>query len=544
MLNVRVPVTLKRSLSLSLFSPCPRSPSLPLPLAVFSKLSSLSQLTPLGTRRIPLLVCVFRLGRSIVVENTFPPHTDLFAIERKKTKTKRNNEKRKKKEEGKRTMAPTQGLVHLKEYDVKDSNVELIGTEIDHQVKYKSAAAEPAWNDGRVGREAGLRVWRVEDFEVKPWPPEKYGQFLDGDSYVVLHSYQVGKDKNKNKNKNDNGDGDEGTEETAPRLGHDVFFWLGAHTSQDEAGTAAYKTVELDEFLRGAAAQHRELQAAPSDAFLALFPRISIRSGGVGSGFRHVEAGSGGGEGDAKEPVLTLLRVFKNPSAGVGGVVVHEVEPRWQSLDEGDVFVLDAGDKIWQWQGRSCSPMEKAKAAQVVNDMTLAKHVDVEVLAQDESRSRVVVTLLGGGGNGNGNGNGNGGGRNGNGNGKGDSDGDDDNNEAPRSGFRCPRPVRSATKAQTGGDRPQKLFRLSDVSGELRFNLVKDGGPATRLSDFDGRDVFLLDDAGRAVWVWEGEGASRGERASWLRVAQAYIRQLQGAGGAGEAHLTPLAKVR
>ncbi|TQN67476.1 Severin [Colletotrichum shisoi] len=409
-------------------------------------------------------------------------------------------------------MAPNQGLVHPKEYDVKDSNVELIGTEIDHRVKHKSAAAEPAWNDGRVGQEAGLRVWRVEDFEVKPWPREKHGQFLDGDSYIVLHSYKVGK-----------------SGETA-RLGHDVFFWLGAHTSQDEAGTAAYKTVELDEFLNGAATQHRELQAAPSDAFLELFPRISIRSGGVRSGFRHVEEEEdiGRGGAGAKGPVLTLLRIFKNPSAGAAGVVVHEVEPRWQSLDESDVFVLDAGDKIWQWQGRSCSPMEKAKAAQVVNDMTLAKHVDVEVLAQDESRSRVVVTLLGG---------------------DGDNDDDDDddnnnNNKAPRSGFRCPRPVRSATKAQAGGERPQKLFRLSDASGELRFDVVKDGGRAA-LSDFDGQDVFLLDDAGRAVWVWEGEGASRGERAGWLRVAQAYIRQLRGGGGgAEEAYLTPLAKVR
>ncbi|KAK1983814.1 gelsolin [Colletotrichum cereale] len=384
-------------------------------------------------------------------------------------------------------MAPNQGLVHFKEYDIKDSNVELIGTDIDHQVKYKSAATEPAWNDGEIGQSAGLHVWRIENFEVKPWPKDKYGQFMDGDSYIVLHSYKVGSK--------------EGTE----KLGHDIFFWLGAHTSQDEAGTAAYKTVELDEFLHGAATQHRELQSAPSDEFLELFPRISIRSGGVKSGFRHVE------DGEPKEEILTLLRIFKNPSVGANGVVVHEVEPTWRSLDESDVFVLDTGDKIWQWQGKSCSPMEKAKAAQVVNDMTLAKHIDVEVLAQEESRSRVFVTLLGG------------------------------NDDTPQSGFQCPRPVRSASKAHAG-ERPQKLFRLSDASGELRFDVVKDGSKAA-LSDFDGQDVFLLDDAGRAVWVWEGQGASRGEKANWLRVAQAYIRQLQGGSEAEEAHLTPLAKV-
>ncbi|KAG5774273.1 hypothetical protein H9Q72_000341 [Fusarium xylarioides] len=251
-------------------------------------------------------------------------------------------------------MAPNQGLVHPKEYDIKDSNVELIGSDIDHQVN---------WNDGRVGVEPGLFIWRIEQFEVIPWPKEKYGQFYDGDSFIVLFSELIGSN--------------DGTE----KLVHDIFFWLGKHTSQDEAGTAAYKTVELDEFLKGSATQHREIQEAPSDDFLALFPRISIRSGGVESGFRHVE------EEEEPKQTLTLLRVFKNPAAGANGVVVHEVEPTWTSLDDTDVFVLDVGDKIWVWQGKDCSPMEKAKAAQIVHDMTVAKH---EVIAQTESRSRRI----------------------------------------------------------------------------------------------------------------------------------------------------------
>ncbi|EDP51776.1 actin-binding protein Fragmin, putative [Aspergillus fumigatus A1163] len=248
-------------------------------------------------------------------------------------------------------MPPHEGLVHLKEYDIKDSNVELIGSDIDHRVKYKSAASEPAWNNELVGQECGLFIWRIENFEVIPWPKERTGEFYDGDSYIVLHSYK-----------------------TEEKLCHDIFFWLGSKTTQDEAGTAAYKTVELDEFLRGTATQHREVQAHPSPEFVALFRRLCVRSGGVRSGFNHVET-----EETSSTEAITLLRIFMHPGAArVDSVIVHEVEPTWGSLDDHDVFVLDQGQKIWVWQGKSCSPMEKAKAAQVVNDMTLAKHLDVE----------------------------------------------------------------------------------------------------------------------------------------------------------------------
>lgn len=39
----------------------------------------------------------------------------------------------------------------------------------------------------------------------------------------------------------------------------DLFFWLGKETSVDEQGIAAYKTVELDEFLGGGPVQYREV---------------------------------------------------------------------------------------------------------------------------------------------------------------------------------------------------------------------------------------------------------------------------------------------
>ena len=102
-------------------------------------------------------------------------------------------------------MAPHNGLVHLKEYDIKDSNVELIGSDLDHKVKHASAEAEPAWNDGHVGLTPGLVIWRIENFAVVPLPKSLYGQFHSGDSYIILHSQP--------------------TTSKPPKLIHDIYFY-------------------------------------------------------------------------------------------------------------------------------------------------------------------------------------------------------------------------------------------------------------------------------------------------------------------------------
>jgi gelsolin len=89
--------------------------------------------------------------------------------------------------------------------------------------------------------------------------------------------------------------------------------------------------------------------------------------------------------------------------------------------------------------------VEKTKAARVVNDLTLAKHIDVEVLAQTDSRSRLVVNFLGG-------------------------------KDAGQTEFHAPRPV-SSSKSLASSSRPHRLFRLSDALGTLSFDLVKDKAP-------------------------------------------------------------------
>jgi gelsolin len=80
---------------------------------------------------------------------------------------------------------------------------------------------------------------------------------------------------------------------------------------------------------------------------------------------------------------------------------------------------------------------------------------------------------------------------------------------------------------------------LSDASGQLEFDLVKEGGPVRR-SDFNGDDVFLYD-VGSQLWVWQGLGASEREKALWLRVAQAYVRHMQSQ--EDDLYMIPIAKV-
>ncbi|KAI3667385.1 hypothetical protein L6452_42441 [Arctium lappa] len=128
---------------------------------------------------------------------------------------------------------------------------------------------------------------------------------------------------------------------------YDIHFWLGKDTSQDEAGTAAIKTVELDAVLSGRAVQHREIQNHESDKFLSYFkPCIIPLEGGVATGFKKPE-----------EEFETRLYTCKG----------KRVVPFSRSvLNHDDVFILDTKDKIFQFNGANSNIQERAKALEVI----------------------------------------------------------------------------------------------------------------------------------------------------------------------------------
>lgn len=83
--------------------------------------------------------------------------------------------------------------------------------------------------------EGDAEVWRVEDLELVAVPPENYGFFFSGDSYVIKYEY-----RNK-------------------RGGHGyvIYYWQGLQSTTDEKAAAAIHAVRMDNELNGKAVQVR-----------------------------------------------------------------------------------------------------------------------------------------------------------------------------------------------------------------------------------------------------------------------------------------------
>ncbi|KAL1555334.1 Villin-3 [Salvia divinorum] len=227
-------------------------------------------------------------------------------------------------------------------------------------------ALEPAFQG--VGQRVGTEIWRIENFQPVPLPKSDYGKFCCGDSYIIL--------------------------ETSSGKGgsylYDIHFWLGKDTSQDEAGTAAIKTVELDAALGGRAVQYRELQGHESDKFLSYFkPCIVPVEGGVATGFRKTE----------EEEFETRLYICR----GKRVVRLKQVPFSRSSLNHDDVFILDTKDKIYQFNGANSNIQERAKALEVIQFLKDKYHegtCDVAIVddgkLQAETSSGEFWVLFGG----------------------------------------------------------------------------------------------------------------------------------------------------
>src|SRR3989338_4988649 len=207
---------------------------------------------------------------------------------------------------------------------------------------------------------------------------------------------------------------------------------------------------------------------------------IQILQGGVVSGFTKVVA-------EAEQYPLRLFHV----KGTANNVRVVQTQAARASLNAGDVFVLDSGLKIWQWNGSSASASEKMKAGQLTRAMREERNGRPTVIVLDQGDADADFWALLGG----------------------------------------PGPILSATEGgsdqahsvnQNAANTVPKLFRLSDSTGTLKFDLLAQSPPKFAPSLLDHNDVFILDFVS-TVFVWVGKGASPAEKRSAMFHAQQYI---------------------
>ncbi|XP_033113783.1 advillin-like isoform X1 [Anneissia japonica] len=313
---------------------------------------------------------------------------------------------------------------------------------------------DPAFRD--AGKKEGLKIWRIENMKVVSWPEKDYGHFFQGDSYIVLHTRKVGSGFEWN-----------------------IHFWLGRETSNDEAGVAAYKTVELDDHLGGSPVQHREVQEHEGQLFISYFKKgIRYQTGGIKSGFKHV---------DRTKFEKRLLKV-----KGKRNVRVIPVALEWASLNQGDVFILDLGQQIFVWHGTESNRKEKMKGievAQSIRDDERGGRAHIEVLngAQKEINP-VALAALGG-----------------------------------QKG--------SIASASAGGDDEKfsrklqantKLYKVTDESGSLVVTEI--GGPPLSQDSLNSKDCFIVDQGPSGIFVWKGKGATKNEKDRAFKNALGFIK--------------------
>ncbi|VDN10712.1 unnamed protein product [Dibothriocephalus latus] len=354
------------------------------------------------------------------------------------------------------------GLVKAKDYDWKDSNLALFGSDTEKQIKKESALTEKAWERVGKAKEPFLFVWRVKKFTLEEVKPEDVGTFYNGDSYVVCKGTKL-PDKEK--------------------LLYDVHFWIGKHSTQDEYGTAAYKTVELDTYLDDAAIQHREVEGYESERFKGYFNKLVILKGGYASGFRHVEP-------EKYRP--RLLRFCKEGKI----TYMRQVEYTKSAVDSGDVFILDLGATAYQFNGSKCSAFEKSSAAAFLQDLESSRNGRcVTHVLEEKSIDKDVSPLI-----------------------------------AVQSSVYFTKQPHEFWKALP--DKPLKpeaekvdvvksLYKVSDASGKIQISMVCEGSAPKNSIKPD--DVYMIQDKS-GLFVYIGKDCSHAEKRNAFSIAHKFLQ--------------------
>ncbi|KAF2351874.1 Gelsolin-like domain [Trinorchestia longiramus] len=191
------------------------------------------------------------------------------------------------------------------------------------------AAATQMVDDGSGQKE----IWRINKFNLEPVPEHAFGQFFMGDCYVILYAYSVGSTEN-----------------------YIIYHWQGLHSTKDEQGTAAARSVELDQKLQGRAVIVRVVQGSEPSHFMAIFGgKMVVYEGGHSSGFKSL------GQKDEHIKARYMLQVRGTSKHNTKAV---EVDFRAGLLNSNDCFLVVTPEHSYLWCGKGSTGDEREMAKQ------------------------------------------------------------------------------------------------------------------------------------------------------------------------------------
>ncbi|KAG1701627.1 hypothetical protein DVH05_010931 [Phytophthora capsici] len=250
---------------------------------------------------------------------------------------------------------PSKGVAHMQ--DDKPVDVKAL-------LKAASQSEEDIGADPNGDGKHEITVWRIEDLEKVEVPKEQYGQFYDGDSYIVLHV-------------------------VTPSSGKPtqvIYFWQGRSSTTDEKAASALLATFLDDSLGGSPVQVRVTQGKEPAHFRALFNgTMIVHAGGKASAFTNRD--------DEDSYDTDGVSLYQVRGTNAKNTLAAQVDEEASSLTSGDVFVLVTPSKVYEWQGNGSSAAEREVASNIAS--ILKKNREIEVV-EEGSESDEFWEFLGG----------------------------------------------------------------------------------------------------------------------------------------------------
>ena len=297
-----------------------------------------------------------------------------------------------------------------------------------------------------------MEIYRIEKFEPVRQAKEVEGKFHIGDSYVIVKDNDVN---------------------------YDIHYWHGNEATADEMGSSAAFSVQISGVLPKSSRHHLEEQGYETDLFQSYFKSgLFYLPGGIESGFKKAT------ELHKSEPTLYLVK-------GKRYARVFTMPLEANSLNDGDCFILDMGEKIYNWHGAEASLAEKKKACDLADGIRCDERMMNATIYFPQQLGGEVEeefwSILGG---------------------------KPDKINPP-----IPDDQPAATEEEY---MMKKLWHLSDDSGKLTITEVTER-PLKR-EHLKDDDTFILELYNK-VYVWQGKDSNKREKQMGIKYARDFVKE-------------------